>query len=59
MTYVLLLILISVLINWNLSPPPIFGVVRVARSLVFCVCFVDPYFVVYSLYSKKTITKNL
>ena len=42
MTYVLLLILISVLINWNLSSPPMFGVVRVARSLVFCVCFVDP-----------------
>jgi hypothetical protein len=41
LTYIFLLISISVLINWNLSSPPICGGVRVARSLVLCVCFVD------------------
>ena len=25
----------------HMSSPPVFGVARVTRSLVFCVCFVD------------------
>ena len=35
----------------RLSSPPVFGGVRVTRSLVLCVCFVDPLFVLlYNFY---------